>query len=78
MIKTKIIATVGPASAEAGILKDLLDAGVDVFRLNFSHGTIEQHAELLNNINSVRVNHDRTTALMGDLCGPKGIVTPWG
>ncbi len=71
MIKTKIIATVGPASAEAGILKDLLDAGVDVFRLNFSHGTIEQHAELLNNINSVRVNHDRTTALMGDLCGPK-------
>jgi pyruvate kinase len=71
MIKTKIIATVGPASAEAGTLKDLLDAGVDVFRLNFSHGTIEQHAELLKSINSVRASHNRTTALMGDLCGPK-------
>jgi pyruvate kinase len=81
MIKTKIIATVGPSSAEAETLTGLLEAGVDVFRLNFSHGTIEQHAQFLNSLNSVRDNYERTTALMGDLCGPKiriGQIEPEG
>ena len=42
---TKIIATVGPASRSPDVLRQLLTAGVDVFRLNFSHGTHESHAE---------------------------------
>jgi len=43
--RTKIVATLGPASTRPGMLDALVDAGVDVFRLNFSHGTHESHAE---------------------------------
>ncbi|OQA01120.1 MAG: Pyruvate kinase I [Planctomycetes bacterium ADurb.Bin412] len=71
MIKTKIVATLGPASSQPEQLEALIASGVDVFRMNFSHGDLEKHAEVLRNLNQIRAKHHRTTAVMGDLCGPK-------
>ena len=81
MIKTKIIATLGPSCAEAGILDAMIDNGVDVFRLNFSHGTLDQHDKLLETLNAARSRHHQMTAVLGDLCGPKirtGRIEPEG
>ncbi len=81
MIKTKIVATVGPACAETETLKVMLDEGVDVFRLNFSHGTVEQHEQFLRKLKSLCAGRERISAVMGDLCGPKiriGPVEPQG
>ncbi len=71
MIKTKIIATLGPSCDQKETIKPMIDNGVDIFRLNFSHGTLDAHAQLLKNLNAVRAEHRHTTAVMGDLCGPK-------
>ncbi len=71
MIKTKIIATLGPCCNTADTIRSMVDCGVDVFRLNFSHGTLEKHAELLEQFNTARERHHHTTAVLGDLCGPK-------
>ena len=81
MIKTKIIATLGPSCAEAGILDAMIDNGVDVFRLNFSHGTLDEHDKLLETVNAARSRHHQMTAVLGDLCGPKirtGRIEPEG
>ncbi|MEM6724459.1 MAG: pyruvate kinase, partial [Bacteroidota bacterium] len=51
--KTKIVATVGPASSAYSNLLDLAKAGVDVFRLNFSHGTHEDHLKVINHISYI-------------------------
>ena len=69
--RTKIIATQGPASATPEILDKLIDAGVDVFRLNFSHGTHESHAESFKLIKEAIARSGRHVAILGDLCGPK-------
>jgi len=71
MIKTKIIATLGPSSDRVETIQALMDEGVDVFRLNFSHGTFESHSQLLHHINSVRSHHRHIAAVVGDVCGPK-------
>ncbi|RKY24424.1 MAG: pyruvate kinase [Planctomycetota bacterium] len=71
MIKTKIIATLGPSCSNSDIIKAMTDNGVDVFRLNFSHGTLEEHGKLLESLNTARSQHHHTTAVLGDLCGPK-------
>lgn len=71
MIKTKIIATLGPSCDQKETIKSMIDNGVDIFRLNFSHGTLDAHAQLLENLNAVRAEHRHTTAVIGDLCGPK-------
>ncbi len=71
MIHTKIIATLGPATRSPEGIGGLIDAGVDVFRLNFSHGTLEEHAETLNNIRRVAAEKKAMVAVLGDLCGPK-------
>ena len=71
VIKTKIIATVGPATSDRGVIGELIENGVDVFRLNFSHGSFDDYAALLDEINAARDNAGRVTAVMGDLCGPK-------
>ncbi|MBT3355015.1 MAG: pyruvate kinase, partial [Candidatus Scalindua sp.] len=71
MIKTKIIATLGPSCSKPDVLEPMIDHGVDIFRLNFSHGTLDGHAQLLKTLNDVRTQHRHTTAVMGDLCGPK-------
>jgi pyruvate kinase len=81
MIKTKIIATLGPASGKLEMIKALAYNGVDVFRLNFSHGTLDQHKEVLGNLNDIRSEFSHAVAVMGDLCGPKirtGPVEPEG
>jgi pyruvate kinase len=76
MIHTKIIATIGPASESPEMLGRLIDAGVNVFRLNFSHGTLEQHARTFERIQAVRRKLGCHVAVMGDLCGPKIRVDP--
>ena len=81
MIKTKIIATLGPSCCGVNIINSMIDNGVDVFRLNFSHGTLDTHAEILESLNAARSQHRHTTAVMGDLCGPKirtGVIEPDG
>ena len=52
-VRTKIVATIGPASRDPVILRDLLDAGVDVVRLNFSHGTHDEHSTVLATVRRV-------------------------
>ena len=81
MIKTKIIATLGPSCEEAGIIEAMIDNGVDVFRINFSHGTLDEHDKLLEKVNAARSRHHQMTAVLGDLCGPKirtGRIEPEG
>jgi len=70
-IRTKIVATVGPACAAIDALREVARAGCDVFRINFSHGTEAEHAEALDNIRTVEAELGRPKAVMGDLCGPK-------
>ncbi len=71
MIKTKIIATLGPSTDQVETIQALMDHGVDVFRLNFSHGTLESHSQLLRNIDKIRSRHRHIAAVIGDVCGPK-------
>ena len=71
MIRTKIIATIGPGSESPAAITALIDAGVDVFRLNFSHGTIETHAAVFGRIAGARQAAGLPVAVMADLCGPK-------
>ncbi len=81
MIKTKIIATLGPSCNKPETIESMIDNGVDIFRLNFSHGNFDGHAQLLKMLNSVRTQHRHATAVMGDLCGPKiriGRIQPEG
>ncbi len=68
---TKIVATVGPASNSPEMLAALIQAGVDVFRLNFSHGTQDQHRENIARIRSASKMLDMDVAILQDLCGPK-------
>ncbi|MCL4211617.1 MAG: hypothetical protein KJZ68_13255, partial [Phycisphaerales bacterium] len=64
---TKIIATIGPASRGRDVLTRLIDAGVSVFRLNFSHGSLEAHADVLTAIRSLAAEAGRRVAVLGDL-----------
>ncbi len=68
---TKIIATVGPASNSPEKLKELFLAGVDVFRLNFSHGTQDNHGEVLDRIRALEQDVGRPIGVIADLQGPK-------
>ena len=69
--KTKIIATLGPASSDEGTIRLLIEQGVNVFRLNFSHGDFDSHLQRLQTINKIRETLPFSVAVMGDLCGPK-------
>ncbi len=69
--KTKIVATMGPASSSREVLRDLLLNGVDVCRLNFSHGKYESYKELIATIRSLNEELGLTTAILADLQGPK-------
>jgi pyruvate kinase len=71
MRHTKIIATVGPSCSSPAVLRDLLAAGVDVFRLNFSHGSHESHGGSYQAIRQAAADTGRTVAVMQDLSGPK-------
>jgi pyruvate kinase len=70
-IRTKIVATLGPASCNAQVLGRMVDAGADVFRLNFSHGTHEEHTAALNLIRRIASAKHVQLAVLQDLCGPK-------
>ncbi len=69
--RTKIIATVGPASWDPAVLERLIEAGVDVFRLNFSHADRERHAGTTESIREAAGRVGREVAVLGDLPGPK-------
>ena len=69
--KTKIVATIGPASNPPEMLERLIGAGVNVARLNFSHGSFDQHAEVIARIRAASRAVGRRVAIMGDLPGPK-------
>ncbi|HEV2296841.1 MAG TPA: pyruvate kinase [Tepidisphaeraceae bacterium] len=71
MIRTKILATMGPACSDVESLVRLFEAGADVCRLNFSHGTLEQHSTTLANIREAAKSADHPIAILGDLGGPK-------
>ena len=69
--KTKIVATVGPACESLAMLTELVDAGVDLFRLNFAHGNHEWLAGIVKSIRSIEKTLERPIGILGDLAGPK-------
>src|SRR5947207_3483348 len=69
--RTKIVATVGPACSTYEKLLDLVKAGVNVFRLNFSHGTHEDKAMIIDFIREINRSEPYNIAILGDLQGPK-------
>ncbi|MCX7049068.1 MAG: pyruvate kinase [Candidatus Sumerlaeota bacterium] len=71
MRKTKIVSTLGPASESAEMIGRLIEAGVNVFRLNFSHGTHDEHAVRIRRIREEAARRQAPVAILQDLCGPK-------
>jgi pyruvate kinase len=71
MRRTKIVCTIGPASSSTADLDRLVGAGLDVARLNFSHGTHEEHAEVIRRIREGEARWRRPVAILQDLQGPK-------
>jgi pyruvate kinase len=71
MRRTKIVATVGPSTSTEAAISELVRAGVDVFRLNFSHGTREGHAQSIARIRAASDQHARSVGVLQDLSGPK-------
>jgi pyruvate kinase len=69
--RTKIVATVGPASKDPEIIGQLIDAGVSVFRLNMSHGTYDFHTSAYRDIRRAAEQRGLPIAILADLCGPK-------
>src|SRR5438270_8056265 len=71
MIRTKIVATMGPACSSVETLYALFEAGVDVCRLNFSHGDLDGQLLMLRYIREAAARWDLPIAILGDLGGPK-------
>jgi pyruvate kinase len=69
--KTKIVATLGPACSTKEVIKDMIDAGVNVFRVNFSHADYADVKEKIDIIRGLNEEFNYTTAILGDLQGPK-------
>ncbi len=69
--RTKILATVGPASDTVEVIESLIDAGANMFRLNFSHGSHEYHSNTIKNIRKAMKNLDTTVGILQDISGPK-------
>ena len=69
--KTKIICTIGPASRDADTMREMLEAGMNVARLNFSHGTHEEHRKTIETFRRVRDEQDRPAAILLDTKGPE-------
>ena len=76
MRSTKIVATIGPASKDPEVLEQKIAAGKDVARLNFAHGSSEQHAEIAAAIRAGAERAGRDVAILGDLPGPKLRIGP--
>ncbi len=71
MRKTKIVATIGPASCSEPVLKKLISAGTNVVRLNFSHGTMEWHKKLIQSVRKISSELGKPIAILQDLTGPR-------
>src|SRR4051794_32850550 len=69
--KAKIVCTVGPVSNTELVLRDLMRFGMDVARLNFSHGSHEEHARLIERLRRVAQKEERSICILQDLQGPK-------
>lgn len=69
--RTKIVCTIGPASSRPDAIDGLIAAGMDVARLNFSHGTRADHQKAILAIRESSARHKKAVAIIGDLCGPK-------
>lgn len=69
--KTKIVCTIGPASRDADTMREMLEAGMNVARLNFSHGTHEDHRKTIETFRRVRDEQDRPAAILLDTKGPE-------
>src|SRR5690554_1197715 len=71
MHNTKIVATLGPASNNRRIIRELFEAGVDVVRLNFSHGNREEHGKIIELVREVEKESGKTVGIMMDTRGPE-------
>jgi pyruvate kinase len=71
MPRTRIVCTIGPASEDAERVRALIHAGMNVARINFSHGTLEDHARRVEIIRAVAAQENAIIAILGDLSGPK-------
>ena len=69
--RTKIVATLGPASSDARVLSRMIDAGLDVVRMNFSHGTAAEHRKRVNLVRALARKAGRAVGVLVDLQGPK-------
>jgi len=81
MKRTKIVATIGPSSADREILKKMILSGMNVCRINFSHGSYDDHAKVVSNVRSLNDELNTNVALLADLQGPKirtGVMSPEG
>ncbi len=81
MRRTKIICTVGPATCAPERLEALVEAGMNIARLNFSHGAYEFHAQTAQHLRQISTQQQKPIAIMQDLCGPKirlGVLPPAG
>ena len=68
---TKIVCTLGPASSSPKVIRSLIDAGMDVARINFSHGTQDEHAEVIRTVREIALATRHPVAILGDLQGPR-------
>src|SRR5712664_2120498 len=68
---SKIVCTIGPASRSPRMIDRLMSAGMDVARLNFSHGSHEEHAKCISMLRAAAVEHEKPIAILADLQGPK-------
>ncbi|MEK7451260.1 MAG: pyruvate kinase [Patescibacteria group bacterium] len=69
--KTKIVATIGPATENKKTIEKMIEAGTNVFRLNFSHGNYEEHLNRIKLVRAAAKKFEKPTAILQDLCGPK-------
>ena len=69
--KTKIVATLGPASSSKTMMSKLISSGVDVFRINFSHAKHDEVERIVTDIKTLRIKHKKHVSILGDLQGPK-------
>jgi pyruvate kinase len=69
--RTKIVATIGPASSSPEVMRKLIESGMDVARLNFSHGSLEDHAAVIANLRRISAEMDTPVTILQDLQGPK-------
>lgn len=69
--RTKIVATIGPSSNTPELIKSLIESGMNVARINFSHGTNEEHMQTIKMLRQVTKEMGTSIAILGDLCGPK-------